>query len=76
MPRGARFLVENLAAWVNDVEMRGLEELRRIPRHHDLPLLGDRKGQPCVRLSEELSQEDMMRKAGLTLRMDAAAKTG
>lgn len=46
-----RHIVENLAAWVDDVETRGLEEARKIPGYHDEPLRGDRKGQRSIRLS-------------------------
>jgi proteic killer suppression protein len=46
-----RHIVENLAAWVDDVEARGLEEVRRIPGYHDEPLHGDRRGQRSIRLS-------------------------
>ncbi len=44
-------IIENLAAWVDDVENRGLEEVRKIPGYHDEPLAGDRKGQRSIRLS-------------------------
>ncbi len=46
-----RHIVENLAAWVDDVETRGLEEVRKVPGHHDEPLHGDRRGQRSIRLS-------------------------
>ena len=46
-----RHIIENLAAWVDDVETRGLEEVRRIPGYHDEPLHGDREGQRSIRLS-------------------------
>ena len=46
-----RHIIENLSAWVDDVETRGLEEVRRIPGYHDEPLQGDRKGQRSIRLS-------------------------
>ena len=49
--RMPRHIVENLAAWVDDVEARGLEEVRRIPGYHDEPLHGDRRGQRSIRLS-------------------------
>jgi proteic killer suppression protein len=47
-----RHIVENLAAWVDDVETRGLEEVRKISGYHDEPLHGDRKGQRSIRLSK------------------------
>jgi toxin HigB-1 len=46
-----RHIVENLAAWVDDVEERGLEEVRKIPGYHDKPLHGNRMGQRSIRLS-------------------------
>jgi len=46
-----RHIIENLASWVDDVEVRGLEEVRKIPGHHDEPLHGDRQGQRSIRLS-------------------------
>ena len=46
-----RHIVENLTAWVDDVENRGLEEVRKIPGYHDEPLVGDRLGQRSIRLS-------------------------
>lgn len=46
-----RYIVENLAAWVDDVEERGLEEVRRISGYHDEPLHGNRLGQRSIRLS-------------------------
>lgn len=46
-----RHIIENLAAWVDDVETRGLEEVRKIPGHHDEVLKGDRAGQRSIRLS-------------------------
>lgn len=46
-----RHIVENLAAWVDDVEERGLEEVRKISGYHDEPLHGDRRGYRSIRLS-------------------------
>jgi len=46
-----RHIVENLTAWIDDVEDRGLEEVRKIPGYHDEPLHGDRWGQRSIRLS-------------------------
>ena len=51
LKRMPRHIVENLASWVDDVETRGLEEVRKIPGYHDEPLHGDRRGQRSVRLS-------------------------
>lgn len=41
--RMPRHIVENLAAWVDDVEARGLEAVRKIPGYHDEPLHGGRR---------------------------------
>ena len=46
-----RHIVENLAAWVDDVETQGLEEARKVPGYHDEPLHGERQGQRSIRLS-------------------------
>jgi proteic killer suppression protein len=46
-----RHIVENLAAWVDDVETRGLEKVRKVPGYHDEPLHGERRGQRSIRLS-------------------------
>jgi len=46
-----RHIVETLAAWVDDVEERGLEEVRKISGYHDEPLHGNRLGQRSIRLS-------------------------
>jgi proteic killer suppression protein len=46
-----RHIIENLASWVDDLETRGLEEVRKIPGYHDEPLHGDRQGQRSIRLS-------------------------
>ena len=46
-----RYVAVKLMAWVDDVENRGVEEVRKIPGYHDEPLHGDRAGQRSVRLS-------------------------
>lgn len=46
-----RHIIENLAAWVDDVETRGLEEVRKIPGYHDEGLKGERIAQRSIRLS-------------------------
>ena len=40
-----------LGAWVEDVFVRGLEEVRKVPGYHDEPLQGRRAGQRSIRLS-------------------------
>lgn len=41
----------HLKKWVEDVEHRGVEEVRKIPSYHDEPLHGSRKGQRSIRLT-------------------------
>ncbi|MEZ4740860.1 MAG: hypothetical protein R3B45_00155 [Bdellovibrionota bacterium] len=40
------------AIWVQLVELRGINEARKIPGFHDEPLLGKRKGQRSIRLNK------------------------
>lgn len=44
-------IVDKLEGWVQSVEKKGLEEVRKVPGYHDEPLHGDRKGQRSIRLS-------------------------
>ena len=44
-------IADKLEGWVQAVEKKGLEEVRRVPGYHDEPLHGDRKGQRSIRLS-------------------------
>ena len=46
------YVVRKLQDWVEDVEDRGLHEVRKIPSYHDEPLQGNRKGQRSMRLSK------------------------
>lgn len=48
VPRHIQVLFQD---WINDVEDRGLEEVRKIPGYHDEPLHGDRRGQRSIRLT-------------------------
>lgn len=41
-----------LYAWVDDVSVRGLREVRKTPGYHDEPLKGIRDGQRSIRLSK------------------------
>ena len=45
------YVVVKLLAWVEAVEVEGLEEVRKIPGFHDEPLRGKRSGQRSIRLS-------------------------
>jgi toxin HigB-1 len=44
-------VLDKFTAWVQLVELTGLEEVRKIPGFHDEPLKGDRKGQRSIRLN-------------------------
>ncbi len=44
-------IVVNFQNWVEDVEARGIEEVRKIPGYHDEPLKGEYKGFRSIRLS-------------------------
>ena len=44
-------IVISFQNWVEDVEERGLEEVRKIPGYHDEPLKGSLDGIRSVRLS-------------------------
>jgi toxin HigB-1 len=46
------FIVNKLKAWVMDVELNGIHEVRKIPGYHDEPLKGKRRGQRSIRLSQ------------------------
>ena len=59
-----RHIIENLAAWVDDIEDRGLEEVRKISGYHDEPLHGDRLGQRSIRLSKAYRAIYRVRKDG------------
>ena len=45
-------IVRNLQRWALQVEMLGINEIRKIPGYHDEPLKGKRKGQRSIRLSK------------------------
>ena len=45
-------IVISFQNWVEDVEERGLEEVRKIPGYHDEPLRGELKGLRSIRLSK------------------------
>ena len=46
------YIAVKLQAWVNDIEIQGLEEVRKVPGWHDEPLHGKSKGQRSIRLSK------------------------
>jgi proteic killer suppression protein len=45
------FIVNKLRKWARDVELIGLEAVRKIPGYHDELLKGQRQGQRSIRLS-------------------------
>ena len=47
-----RHVIVKLQDWVEDVEDRGLQEVRKIPGYHDEPLKGAFKGLRSIRLSK------------------------
>ena len=47
-----RHVAVKLQDWVEDVEDRGLEEVRKIPGYHDEPLTGVLRGLRSIRLSK------------------------
>jgi proteic killer suppression protein len=46
-------VVTKLLAWVDDVEARGLEEVRKVPGFNDHPLKGKLAGKRAIRLSRQ-----------------------
>jgi proteic killer suppression protein len=44
-------ILRNLQRWAMQVEMLGINEVRKIPGYHDEPLKGKRKKQRSIRLS-------------------------
>lgn len=47
-----KFIIRKLLAWIQDVEVQGLQSVRKIPGYHDEPLKGQRKGQRSIRLNQ------------------------
>ncbi len=45
-------ILRNLQRWAMQVEMLGINEVRKTPGYHDEPLKGKRKGQKSIRLSK------------------------
>lgn len=45
-------VVDKLMAWAMSVEMKGIQDVRRIPGYHDEPLKGTRQGQRSIRLTK------------------------
>ena len=47
-----KFIIRKLLAWIQDVEVQGLQSVRKITGYHDEPLKGQRKGQRSIRLNQ------------------------
>lgn len=47
-----KYVVLKMQLWVDDIEHRGLREVRKIPGYHDEPLKGDRREQRSIRLTK------------------------
>ncbi|MCG8639157.1 MAG: type II toxin-antitoxin system mRNA interferase toxin, RelE/StbE family [Desulfobacterales bacterium] len=45
-------IARKLLIWAEQVEMLGIEEIRKIPGIHDEPLRGNRENQRSIRLSK------------------------
>jgi toxin HigB-1 len=59
-----KYIAIKLKAWVEDVEIRGLEEVRKVPGFHDEPLHGTRKGERSIRLSKSYRAIYIIKKDG------------
>ena len=57
------YIAVKLQAWVNDIEVQGLEEVRKISGWHDEPLHGKSKGQSSTRLSKSYRAIYVVKKA-------------
>ena len=56
------YIARKLQLWVDDVEERGLPEVRKVPGFHDEPLKGDLQGLRSIRLNKAyraIYREDM-----------------
>ena len=47
-----KHIIDKLIGWIYAVAEHGLREVRTVPGYHDEPLLGCRKGQRSIRLSQ------------------------
>jgi proteic killer suppression protein len=51
LARLPNFIAMKFHVWVADVELVGIQEVRKLPGYHDEPLSGKRLGQRSVRLN-------------------------
>ena len=63
MEKVPHYIADKLDTWVQGVEIRGLEEMRKIPGYHDEPLKGIRRGQRSLRLSRGYRAIYVLKKA-------------
>lgn len=53
MKRAPDYITAKLLNWANEVEVFGIETVRRHPGYHDEPLMGKRIEQRSIRLSRQ-----------------------
>lgn len=58
------YIAVKLKAWVDDVEKRGIKEVRKTKGYHDEPLRGKRKGERSIRLSKSYRAMYLIKKDG------------
>jgi proteic killer suppression protein len=49
--KAPQHVAAKLEAWIDDVEDRGIEEVRKVPGYNDHPLKGELAGKRAIRLS-------------------------
>ena len=57
------YVAVKLQAWVNNIEVQGLEEVRKVSGWHDEPLHGKRENQRSIRLSKSYRAIYVIKKA-------------
>jgi len=58
------YIAVKLKSWVDDVEKRGIEQVRKTKGYHDELLKGKRKGERSIRLSKSYRAMYLIRKDG------------
>ena len=53
LDRAPRHVAVKLLAWVDAVEAKGLEAVRKVPGYNDHPLKGEHAGKRAIRLSRQ-----------------------
>jgi proteic killer suppression protein len=59
------FIVTRLRKWARDVELIGLESVKKISGYHDEPLYGLRRGQRSIRLNRSYRAIYIVQKEGV-----------